>query len=99
MQHLKTGKTTHEVSFAITSLSPQDATPGRLLCLSRHHWAIENKLHYCRDVTFHEDRCRLALGQAAHAIAVLNNLVLGLLRVRGIQPIASARCRFNALLT
>jgi hypothetical protein len=64
--------------------------------LHRCHWAIENKLHYCRDVTFHEDHCRLLVAQAAHAIAVLNNLVLGLLRVRGFQPIASARRRFSA---
>jgi len=97
VQVVSTGKTTHDVSYAITSLPAKDATPSRLLSLSRHHWAIENKLHYCRDVTFHEDRCRLAIGQAAHAIALLNNLVLGLLRVRGFLSIASARRRFNAL--
>jgi hypothetical protein len=39
----------------------------------------------------------LAVGHAAHAIAVLNNLVLGLLCVRGFQPIVSARRRFHAL--
>jgi hypothetical protein len=68
-----------------------------LLTLNRRHWAIENKLHYCRDVTFHEDACHLALGTAAQAIAILNNLVLGLLRVRGFTAIASARRRFSAV--
>jgi predicted transposase YbfD/YdcC len=97
VQFVSTGKSTHEVSYVITSLPAQDAAPDRLLSLNRHHWAIENKLHFCRDVTFHEDICRLAIGQAAQAIAVLNNLVLGLLRVRGFQAIASARRRFNAL--
>ncbi len=51
---------------------------------------------YCRDVIFHEDACDLALGHAAQTIALLNNLVLGLLRVRGFTAIASARRRFNA---
>ena len=98
VRYLKSGKTTHEVSYGITSLAAAQATPQRLLTLNRQHWAIENKLHYCRDVTFQEDRCRLA-DPAAHCIAILNNLVLGLLRVRGFQAIASARRRFNALPT
>jgi predicted transposase YbfD/YdcC len=96
VQFVNTGKITHQVSYLITSLSAHDASPSHLLNLSRRHWAIENKLHFCRDVTFHEDRCRLAIGHAAHAIAILNNVVLGLLRVRGFLSIASARRRFNA---
>lgn len=97
MRHPKSGKTTHEVMYGITSFSSADADPKRLLDLFRHHWAIENKLHYCRDVTFHEDACRLAIGTAAQAIAALNNLVLGLLRIRGFTAIASARRRFCAV--
>ena len=37
-----------------------------------------------------------AQGHAAQAIALLNNLVLGLLRVRGFSAIVSARRRFSA---
>jgi hypothetical protein len=48
-------------------------------------------------VTVHEDACHLAIGSAAQAIAILNNLVLGLLRVRGFTAIASARRRFCAV--
>lgn len=97
VRHLKSGKTTHEVMYGITSLSATSASPQRLLSLIRQHWAIENKLHYCRDVTFHEDACDLAIGTAAQAIALLNNLVLGLLRVRGFTAIVSARRRFSAV--
>ncbi len=81
--------------YGITSLPPAAASACRLLTLNRQHWAIENQLHYCRDVTFHEDACTLR-GHAAHAIAVLNNLVLGLLRVRHFSAIVSARRRFSA---
>lgn len=97
VRYLKTDKTSHEVFYGLTSLSSAFASPKRLLDLHRRHWAIENQLHYCRDVTFHEDACHLLLGSAAQTIAILNNLVLGLLRVRGFTAIASARRRFNAL--
>jgi hypothetical protein len=99
VRYLKSGKTSHEVIYGITSLAAASISPQRLLALFRHHWAIENKLHYCRDVTFHEDACDLAIGTAAEAIALLNNLVLGLLHVRGFTAIASARRRFSALPT
>jgi predicted transposase YbfD/YdcC len=94
--HLKSGKTTREVWYGITSLPAAPASARHLLDLNRQHWAIENKLHYCRDVTFHEDACTLGLGHAAQAIALLNNLVLGLLRVHGFSAIAAARRRFDA---
>ena len=94
--HLKSGKTTREVWYGITSLPHVAASARRLLTLNRQHWAIENKLHYCRDVTFHEDACSLHWGHTAQAIALLNNLVLGLLHVRHFSAIVSARRRFSA---
>ncbi len=97
VRELKTGKTSHEVGCGITSLPATSASPQRLLTLPRRHWAIENQLHYTRDVTFHEDACDVALGTAAQAIAILNNLVLGLLRLRGFTAIADARRRFCAV--
>jgi predicted transposase YbfD/YdcC len=96
VEYPSTGKPTHEVSYLIPAWPAQHASPTRRLALSRRHWAIENQLHSTRDVTCHEDRCRLALGHAAHAIALLNNLVLGLLRGRGFLSIPAARRRFNA---
>jgi predicted transposase YbfD/YdcC len=96
VRYLNNSKTTHEVMYGVTSLPKAQASAQQLLVLRRSHWAIENRLHYCRDVTFHEDACRLAIGHAAHAIASLNNLVLGLLRLRGFSSMASARRHFNA---
>jgi predicted transposase YbfD/YdcC len=53
--------------YGITSLPPTEATPARLLELTRGHWSIENGLHYRRDVTFHEDACRMKSHRAAEA--------------------------------
>ncbi|MBV9232092.1 MAG: transposase [Chloroflexi bacterium] len=51
------GKTRTEVVYGITGLSPTQATAHRLLELIRQHWAIENRLHWRRDVTLREDHC------------------------------------------
>jgi predicted transposase YbfD/YdcC len=76
---IRDGKRTEEVHVGVTSLTAEKANPERLLQLVRAHWRIENQLHYRRDETLREDRCRIT-GQGARAMAVLNNLVLGLLR-------------------
>jgi predicted transposase YbfD/YdcC len=84
------GETSVETSYLITSLSPEQATPAQLLSLARGHWSIENKLHWVRDVTFDEDRCQIRTGAAPQVMAALRNLVIGLLRLRGVRNIAAA---------
>jgi predicted transposase YbfD/YdcC len=94
--HLKSGKRTFEVADGITSLPAEQAAPKRLLALNRGHWGIENGLHYPRDVSFNEDRCRLRFGHAAHAVAIINNLVLGLIHQQDFDYIPQARRFYNA---
>lgn len=79
-----------ETVYAITSLTPQQATPARLLALSRNHWSIENRLHWVRDVTFDEDRSQIRSGQGAQVMASLRNLAISLLRMAGATNIAQA---------
>jgi predicted transposase YbfD/YdcC len=71
-------KCTQEYVYGITSLSPGRADPFQLLQLIRDHWAIENRLHYRRDVTLGEDACQVRKGTAPHTLAVLNSFVLAL---------------------
>jgi predicted transposase YbfD/YdcC len=68
------GKSTREVAYAITSLSPQKAGAKRLLEVWRGHWHIENGLHWVRDVVYGEDRCRIRCGQSPRVCAILRNL-------------------------
>lgn len=77
------GKTTTEIAYHVTSLTAAEADPCRLLDLARAHWGIENKLHWRRDVSMNEDRCRVRAG--ARALAALRNLVLSLLRLTGVS--------------
>jgi predicted transposase YbfD/YdcC len=88
----QSGRTTCETAYAITSLSPQRATPAQLLTAWREHWHIENKLHWVRDVTFDEDRSTVRSGQIPMVMAALRNTAIGLLRLLGATNIASA-CR------
>ena len=76
--------------YGITGLTPEQADPARLLALTRAHWAIENKVHWVRDVTFDEDRCRVRKQAGAHVMASLRNLVISLLRLAGARNIAEA---------
>jgi hypothetical protein len=66
-----------------------------VLSYVRQHWGIENGLHYRRDETFREDRCRVT-GQGARAIAVINNLLIGLLLRRGVRNLPDARRYYDA---
>ncbi len=87
--------TMHEVVYLVTTLPPLLASPTDLLQLVRHHWHIENGLHYVRDVTFAEDRSRLRMGNAPHLLAALRNLALTLLRRAGASAIAATRRAFS----
>jgi predicted transposase YbfD/YdcC len=90
-------KVSQEVSYGVTSLTREEADADRLLGLVRGHWGIENGLHFRRDDTLREDRCRLK-GQGAQAMAATNNLVLGLLRKTSFETLPDARRHYAANL-
>ncbi len=88
--------TRHEVVYGITSLPAEEASPEKLLHMLRSYWQIENGSHYRRDVTFQEDRTRFKQRTAAHCMAILNNLLLGILAKSGYPFLPSARRCFYA---
>ena len=92
----QTQKRSVRISYGITSLGPMQADADRLLALTRGHWGMENGLHRRRDVTFREDACRVKSHAAAEALAVCNNLALGLIRHAGWDNVAEARRFYDA---
>jgi predicted transposase YbfD/YdcC len=92
----KDGQSMHEVAYGITSLTAQKADALRLLTIVRSHWGIENGLHYRRDETLGEDRSHLKGGDAPRAMAVINNVIIGLVVRRGYTNLAAARRYFDA---
>jgi predicted transposase YbfD/YdcC len=82
-RRLQGNKWTTEVVYAVTSLSTDQATTTELATWIRGHWAIENRLHWVRDVTYDEDRSQVRTHTGPRAMAFLRNLALSILRING----------------
>jgi len=96
---LKTGEVTRAVTYGVTSLAAEDATPAQLAGLWRGHWAIENRRHYVRDVTLGEDACQMHVGAAPQALAAVRNGLLSLLRQAGWRNIAAGLRHYGTSIT
>ena len=69
--------------YYIASLSADART---ILQAVRHHWGIENSLHWVLDVVFREDQARMRQGDTAHNFAMLRHIALNLLRTQKSGP-------------
>jgi predicted transposase YbfD/YdcC len=74
--------------YGITSLAPNRADPARLLALKRGHWAIENRLHRRKDVTFGEDASLVHVGQGPTVMALLRDAAVSILHRAGVERVA-----------
>ncbi len=93
---LATGELRREVSYALTSLTPEEAGPERLEGLWRGHWGIENRVHHVRDVTMGEDAGQAYTGSTPQALAALRNCIIRILRRSGWTSIADALRHYAA---
>lgn len=69
--------TTTERRYYLTSLPPNAKELAKAI---RAHWEIENKVHWCLDVSFREDHSRARVKHAAQNLALLRRLTLNILR-------------------
>jgi predicted transposase YbfD/YdcC len=79
-----------ETVYAITSLTPAQASPTQLAAALRGHWAIEDRLHWVRDVTYGEDLSQVRTASGPRVMATLRNLAITILRLAGASGIAAA---------
>lgn len=91
------GNSSHsiEIAYGVTSLKKSQASAKRLLELNRLHWGIENRVHYVRDVTYDEDRCRIRTQNGPRVMASIRNLALSLCRMMGFKYLPDAIRRFT----
>ena len=87
----KTGKQTRETVLGITSHTPQQASPERVLAINRGHWAIES-VHYILDWNYDEDRSRIRVGHGPENITRLRRFAVGILKsfLKPRQSVANA---------
>jgi predicted transposase YbfD/YdcC len=75
----KTGAQTHEIALGITSRTPQQASPQRVLKVNRGHWSVES-VHYIIDWNYDEDRSRIRIGFGPENITRLRRFAIGILK-------------------
>jgi predicted transposase YbfD/YdcC len=84
------GKESVDVRYYLCSLP---LAVSRFACVVRGHWAIENTLHWCLDVTFREDESRLRNRFAAENLAWLKRFVIGLIKQKPSKESIAMRRR------
>ena len=57
----------------LSSLGPERAGLEALLELVRNHWVIEDRIHYVRDFTCDEERCRAHVRHLQRNLSCLTN--------------------------
>jgi len=84
----KTGKTSKEIAYGITSRTKDQADARRVLETNRGHWSIENSCHYIIDWNYDEDRSRIRTGHGPENITRLRRFAVGLLKSKGVSNVA-----------
>ena len=75
----KTGAQSREIALGITSRTPQEASPKRVLAVNRGHWGIES-VHYIIDWNYDEDRSRIRTGFGPENVTRLRRFAVGVLK-------------------
>lgn len=77
-------KTEREITITDSYyLSSLKANAREFLIGIRHHWGIENRLHYVKDVSFKEDGSKIRSGNAPGILSLIRNLVINIARLNG----------------
>jgi predicted transposase YbfD/YdcC len=76
----KTGETTHDTRYYLSSAEPAERTPAQWQGLVRGHWAgVEIRNHWRRDALWGEDDSRTRNASALANLALLRNALLALI--------------------
>jgi predicted transposase YbfD/YdcC len=75
----KTDEFSREIALGVTSRTPQQASPQRVLAVNRGHWSIES-VHYIIDWNYDEDRSRIRTGFGPENITRLRRFAVGILK-------------------
>ncbi|MCR4304133.1 MAG: ISAs1 family transposase [Gallionella sp.] len=75
----RTGEYSREIALGLTSRTPQEASPQRVLAVNRGHWSIES-VHYIIDWNYDEDRSRIRTGFGPENVSRLRRFAVGILK-------------------
>jgi len=86
--HKKTGATSCETVYGITSQAHFDAKARDLLRINRGHWCIENSCHYILDWNYDEDRCRIRSQHGPENISRLRRFAISVIKTVSAKGVA-----------
>jgi predicted transposase YbfD/YdcC len=89
-------ETSQQVVYGFSNLTPTEASPEAIATFVRNHWAIENRLHWRRDVTLREDQSQVRTTGKPPVLAALNNIVLSLMDWLGVRNVPEQMRLFAA---
>lgn len=72
----RNGQICQDTSYLIPSLSDLSAFANAV----RKHWGLENSLHWCLDMTLHEDYSRIRKDHSAENMALVRHIALNILK-------------------
>jgi predicted transposase YbfD/YdcC len=84
----KTGATSREIAYGLTSRTPAQARPQRVLQVNRGPWVIDNGCHYILDWNYDEDRSRIRTGHGPENITRLRRFAMGVMKSKGVGSVA-----------
>jgi predicted transposase YbfD/YdcC len=84
----KSGESSCDVAYGITSRTPEQADPQRVLLTNRGHWSIENSCHYIIDWNYFEDRSRIRKGHGPENITRLRRFAVSIIKSKGVRSVA-----------
>ena len=87
-QRITRDKQETEIRYYISDLMENATDFARRI---RGYWGVENKVHYCKDVTLGEDKSRIRTEPLPQIWSIARNLTLNLYRKAGFNNMAQAK--------
>ena len=84
----KSGKTSNETVYGVTSLKMNQADAAKVLQINRGHWVIENSCHWIIDWNYDEDRSRVRTGAGPENLTRLRRFAVGLIKSKNIKSVS-----------
>jgi predicted transposase YbfD/YdcC len=90
----KSGETTIEIAYGITSRAAEQANPKTMLHRIRGHWSVE-VCHYIIDWIYDEDRSTIRTGHGPENMIRLRRFAIGLIKSKSVKNISKKTRMLN----
>ena len=84
----KSGETSIEIAYGITSRTPEEACPKTIMHKVRGHWSIEI-CHYIIDWIYDEDRSTIRMGFGPENMTRLRRFAIGLVKSKSAKSVSN----------